>query len=246
VKYDIRGLVETSMVDWDGMLVSTIFLPGCNFRCPFCHNSALVLNPEQFPVIPFKQVRRTILEHIPFLDGVCVTGGEPLVHRSIHELLRAFRKLPIRIKLDTNGTMCHVLESIIENSLVDYVAMDLKGPLTEEAYRRCAGIGNESMLRRVKESIQLLSSSGVEHEFRTTVVPGLHGPQEIEAMARTLPPSSSYVLQSFIPRNTLDPSMVQVKPYEAEEMDRLCEIARQYVSGTRIRGQFSSQSTRPD
>ncbi len=229
----IIGFIKTSLLDWDGHVVASLYLPGCNFRCPFCHNKDVVLDPGSFDEVSFSEVEEFVRSNAEFLDGVVVTGGEPTVHKDLPDLLRKIKGLGMKVKLDTNGTDPDMLRDLIEAGLVDYVAMDLKAPLNEK-YDDLAGVSVD--LGRIKRSIELLETSGVEHEFRTTVVPILLSAQDVEAMAAYIGGTKKFALQQFRPERTLDPNLSAVKPYSKAAILGMAENARQYVRKVVIRG----------
>ena len=127
----IAGFNRTSLLDWDGCVTAVIYLPSCNFRCPFCHNRELVLTPEVYEDVPLEFVEDYISENREFLDGIVITGGEPTIHRDLPELVKRIKALGMKVKLDTNGTNPEMLKDLIDAGLIDYVAMDLKAPLDE-------------------------------------------------------------------------------------------------------------------
>ncbi len=221
----IIGFIKTSLLDWDGHVVVSIYLPGCNFRCPFCHNRDVVLSPDAFDEIPFPEIEEYIRSNSEFLDGIVVTGGEPTIHKDLPELLRKIKDLGMKVKLDTNGTNPEMLRDVIEAGLVDYVAMDLKAPLNEK-YDDLAGVSVD--LGRIKSSIEILETSGVEHEFRTTVVPILLTAQDIEAMAAYIGGTRKFALQQFRPEHTLDANLSVIKPYSKAAILGMAENAKQY------------------
>lgn len=229
----IVGFIKTSLLDWDGQVVSVIYLPGCNFRCPFCHNVEMVLHPDSFDELPFSEIEDYVRSNSDFLDGVVVTGGEPTLQRDLPQLLKRLRDLGVKVKLDTNGTHPDMLKDVIEAGLVDYVAMDLKAPLNEK-YDDLAGV--KVPLDKIKRSIQVLEDSGIEHEFRTTVVPIFLSLQDVEAMAAYIGGTKTYVLQQFRPGKTLDPNLQAVKPYPRATILGMAETAGHYVRKVVIRG----------
>jgi pyruvate formate lyase activating enzyme len=208
-----------SLVDWDGMVAATLYLPGCNFRCPFCHNASLVLLPDQYTSIPLKEVLPYITEHKDFLDGAVITGGEPCMHATTPELATELKDAGMRIKIDTNGSFPDMLESLIRDELVDYVAMDIKAPLDFDSYSKSAGITDRRILERVRGSIDLLMDSEVDYEFRTTVVPALHRPSDLQRIAEEIRGARCFVLQSYVPRDTINPDFLDEAPYDAERLE---------------------------
>jgi pyruvate formate lyase activating enzyme len=229
----IIGFIKTSLLDWDGHVVASLYLPGCNFRCPFCHNKDVVLDPDSFDAVPFTEVEEYVRSNAEFLDGIVVTGGEPTIHRDLPELLKRIKELGMQVKLDTNGTDPDMLRDVIEAGLVDFVAMDLKAPLNER-YDDLAGVSVD--LGKIKRSIEVLETSGVEHEFRTTVVPILLTAQDIEAMAAYIGGTKRFALQQFRPERTLDPNLSAIKPYSKAAILGMAENAKQYVRKVVIRG----------
>ncbi len=229
----IIGFIKTSLLDWDGHVVASIYLPGCNLRCPFCHNPDMVLDPGSFEEVPFSMIEDYIRSNAEFLDGVAVTGGEPTIHADLPQLLERLKALGMKVKLDTNGTNPDMLRDLIDAGLVDYVAMDLKAPLNEK-YEELAGA--KVSLEDIKRSIQLLETSDVEHEFRTTVVPILLTEADVEAMAAYVGGTRRFAIQQFRPSNTLDPHLKAAKPYSRAAIKGMAETAGQYVRKVIIRG----------
>ncbi|WP_457555652.1 anaerobic ribonucleoside-triphosphate reductase activating protein [Candidatus Pyrohabitans sp.] len=232
----IKGVLETSFVDWDGNIVSTVFLPSCNFRCGFCHNHRLVLEPESFEDVPFDYLLSFWRRNRDFLDGVCITGGEPTLHRDLPELCATIKELGLKVKLDTNGSNPEMLRQLVEQKLVDYIAMDVKAPLRAEDYSRIAGVELNGELSRIEESVRIIITSGVDHEFRTTVIKGVHGAREVEAIARSVQGARRYVLQKFVPHLALSEELRKLPMFTDEEMDALVEAARRYVPNAKWRG----------
>jgi pyruvate formate lyase activating enzyme len=229
----IIGFIKTSLLDWDGHVVASIYLPGCNFRCPFCHNPDVVLRPEVFDEVPLQEVEDFVRENADFLDGVVVTGGEPTIHPDLPDLLRRLKALGTKVKLDTNGSNPDMLQDLLQAGLVDYVAMDLKAPL-DERYDELTGIA--APLDAVKRSIAILEASGVEHEYRTTVVPILLTPADVEAMAAYIGGARKYALQQFRPGHTLDPRLEKATPHPRGQVRAMAETAKRYVRTVVVRG----------
>ena len=172
----IGGFVRNSLVDWEGKVVSVIFTKGCNLRCGYCHNPSLVL-PElirKTDDITVNEVLSNLEEQREWIDGVVVTGGEPTIHTDLSDFLGRLKALGLIIKLDTNGTNPSMLSSLTENRLVDFVAMDIKTLIEDSEYSRVTGCSDQGIAARIMESIEVLRSSGIAHQFRTTVIPGCH------------------------------------------------------------------------
>ncbi|MFH1150479.1 MAG: anaerobic ribonucleoside-triphosphate reductase activating protein [Actinomycetota bacterium] len=232
----IKGFIPSSMLDWEGMLVSTVFLPRCNFRCPFCQNPDLVLSPSTLETVPLGVVLDFLADRKGWIEGVCITGGEPCLQEDLPDLCASLRGAGVRVKLDTNGSLPEALSGLMDEGLIDYVAMDVKAPLEPGPYRVATGVDDPGLLDRVLESIELIRLSGLEREFRTTVVPMMHGPDEVSRIAKSLEGEGRYVLQHFSPRDTLDPRFAALRPFTEEDMDGMLAAARRHVPGTIVRG----------
>ncbi len=235
---EIKGIIDLSLVDWDGKLSSVIFLPRCNFRCPFCHNYALVLHPEKERTIPFERVKNHLEKQKDWLDGVCITGGEPTLHSDLPEFCSKLKDLGLLVKIDTNGTNPRMVEGLIEKGLVDYVAMDIKAPLTMKKYSKAIGVDAKNFLGKVKETVGIMLSAGVDYEFRTTVVPTLHDVKDMEEITRDIKDCKKYVLQKFdvsIGKKTLDPAFSELKPLTDEEMRPFLTAARKIIPNAKLR-----------
>jgi pyruvate formate lyase activating enzyme len=150
----IKGFIDLSMVDWDDKVSAVIFLPRCNFRCPFCYNVALVVTPDELPTIPFEKIESYLERHKEGIEGVVITGGEPTVHKDLPYLCKRLKNMGFMVKLDTNGTGPSMIKELIGDSLVDYIAMDVKAPLTREEYSRATGVDAKGFIEAVKESIK--------------------------------------------------------------------------------------------
>ncbi|MBA7465961.1 7-carboxy-7-deazaguanine synthase [subsurface metagenome] len=236
MKILIKGMIETSLLDWDGKIVSTLYTPYCNFRCPYCQNAGLVLNPDQYETIPFEVISNFLINHRNWIDGICLTGGEPCFFEYLPEFLEKIRNLGMEIKLDTNGTFPKMLQRVIDRGLVNYVAMDIKAPLNFNAYEKSTRIKSKELLEKVRESVDLIIHSGVDYEFRTTVVPNLHSEEDILEIAREIGRAKKYALQNFSNRETMDPEFQKISPYKIEELEKICELCLQYVQCCVVRG----------
>lgn len=236
MKLAIKGFDHMSLVDWDGMVAATLYLPSCNFRCPYCHNAGLVLLPDQYETISLNDVLSYVTEHNDFLDGVCITGGEPCMHKDLPDLIRALRETGMRIKLDTNGSFPDMLERLIADGLIDYVAMDVKAPLDFESYARSAGITDRRIFNKVRESIDILMDGQIDYEFRTTVVPALHRASDMKLIADQIKGARRYVIQNYVARETLDPDFMDESPYNAERLNEFKKMVGRKVDECIIRG----------
>jgi len=228
----IVGFLKTSLLDWDGKVSAVIYLEGCNFRCPFCHNRDIVL-PGRIEEVPFDRIKEYLVENADFLDGVVISGGEPTLNPDLLSLIKEIRSLGLEVKLDTNGTNPDMLDDLLGAGMLDYVAMDVKAPL-DERYSHLSGVdGDPELIRR---SIGLIMSSGVDYEFRTTVVPVLIKEDDVEEIARAVKGARKYVLQQFRPNVTLDAKLEALDPYPASRIRAMAETVRPYVRKVIIRG----------
>lgn len=230
----IGGLQKVTLIDYPTKIACTVFLIGCNFRCPFCQNPELVLpeNIKKQPRISKKELFKFLKEKKGLLDGVVIGGGEPTIHRDLPDFLRKIKKLRFLIKLDTNGSNPKMLEKLIVEKLVDYVAMDFKAPLINREYNKV--VGAEVDLEKIKKSIEIIKESETKHEFRSTILPKLHSRENILNMAKTLRGSGIFYLQQFRPEKTLDPEYQKHRPFTKTEVGAIQRECNRYVS-TKLR-----------
>jgi len=221
MKTEIKGFLESSFLDWPGKVCSVLFLPYCNFRCPYCHNHPLVFHPDEYPSIPLQDILDRLDSFKGWIDGICLTGGEPTLSPDLPLLAREFKKQGLHVKLDTNGSNPEMLAEMIKAGEIDFVAMDVKAPLDLCSYGRSAGLPVD--LNPILRSIDLLKKGGVDHQFRMTVVPGLHTEEDIRRVSLQLRAGRRLILQNFNPENPLDPSLKGIPPYDRQ---RLKEIER--------------------
>jgi len=231
MSFPIKGFLETSFVDWPGKIVSVIFLAQCNFRCPYCHNHELILHPEKFPTIHLKHILKKIKKYKGWIDGVCITGGEPTLHIELTQLIECLKDEHMLIKLDTNGSHPEILERLIQNHLVDYIAMDVKSPLDQESYAQSCGVSVD--LRKIRKSIALIQENLLFYEFRITVVPTFHTREDLLRLAEELKGSKKFKLQSFNPSRSLDANLREVKPYSDQEIRDMQEEVNQILKGNK-------------
>lgn len=227
----ISGLQKLSMVDYPGKLAATVFTGGCDLRCPFCHNAPLVLRVAETPALSQEEVLSFLRTRQGLLDGVVLSGGEPLLQAGAAEFLAAVRSLGFSVKLDTNGCHPEALANILERGLTDYVAMDIKN--RREKYAETAGMPGFD-LAPVEESVRLLQSSGVDFEFRTTVVREFHTAADIRAIGQWLEGSPRYFLQKFVDSGDLVGTGCH--GLEDAEMRALAETARPWFREVALRG----------
>ncbi|NUO09640.1 MAG: anaerobic ribonucleoside-triphosphate reductase activating protein [Candidatus Brocadia sp.] len=231
----IKGFIENSLIEWEGKIVSIIFLPTCNLRCPYCHAPHLVQTPNELESIPSDAVIDKIRQNLGWVDGVVVTGGEPTSHKRLDVFLELLKDTGIMVRLDTNGTNPQVLKNLIEGGLLDCVAMDIKAPLRKEKYDVVAGVPCD--IEDIKESVRIIIESGIEYEFRTTVCPTQLDGDDIEEIARAIQGARRYILQSFRPNHCLDTEMLKIEPYPAETLRDFSANAGKYVEYCCVRGE---------
>jgi len=229
---EIKGLEKFAPKDFPGYISSTVFLGGCNFRCPYCHNSDLVLNSQTLPTVPMDYFIGFLDSRKNWLEGICVSGGEPLLNDDLEVLLCLIKERNLLVRIDTNGSFPSRLEGLIEERLVDQIAMDVKAPF--ERYNEVAGIQvNEE---NIQKSIDIIKNSGLEYVFRTTVVPGLVGPDDIRKISQMLNGAKIFQIQQFVPTNTLDSHYLRRKPYCRKEVQAFAGIAKPYFKEIRLEG----------
>lgn len=230
------GLVKQSLVDYPGEVTAVLFTRGCNIRCPYCQNTHLLLRSPRVsePVITMEEAAEFLKERLGFLDAVTVTGGEPTLYEELPAALAAFKELGYLVKLDTNGTNPTMLQQLINSGSLDYVAMDIKAPLDYRKYTRACGKLTTEEFFNVRSSIRMLMEASIQVEFRTTVVPLLHPPEDIEEIARYIQGANLYSLQQFNPSVTLDTHYEAVVPYTRQEMQELADRCQSYVQNIRV------------
>lgn len=220
-KVEIKGFIETSFVDWPGKMAAVAFLPGCNYRCPYCHNHRLLTEPAVFSTWPLGDILKRLEELRRWVDGVVVTGGEPTIHPGLAGLLEAFRAAGWPVKLDTNGSNPEAIRSLLEKKLVTAVSLDVKAPLEPIPYRRNGGIGADP--GQVIETLKVLADHELPVELRTTVHPKLLSLDELHRLAAQttaiLGPGYPLKLQPCRVGETLDKTLLETEPPELELID---------------------------
>lgn len=229
---EIKGLEKFAPKDFPGFIACTIFVAGCNFRCPYCHNKDLVLNSKSLSSFPLEYFLDFLEWRKNWLEGVCISGGEPLFHNDLEGLLQLIKDRGLLVKIDTNGSFPGRLKELIQRKVVDWVAMDIKAPL--DRYQEVTR--SEVNVEDIKMSIDVIRSSEIEYVFRTTVVPGLLGTKDIQKLGKMLDGSKTFQLQQFLPINTLDPNLVNIRPYSKEKLQAFAEILEPYFSEVKVEG----------
>ncbi|MCD6404704.1 MAG: anaerobic ribonucleoside-triphosphate reductase activating protein [Planctomycetes bacterium] len=233
VTTQIKGLIETSLIDWPGRLATVMFLPGCNLRCGYCHAKELIENGgERLDSIPLGQVTDFLSGMAGWVDGVVISGGEPTLHPDLPALAARIKSLGFAVKLDTNGTHPEVIERLITEGLIDAVAMDVKAPL-DERYERITRVTCD--VKDIAESIGIIMASGLEYELRTTVAPSLLTVSDIGEIAEAIRGAKVYALQPFRPHACLDEAMEHLPPCPASVLEDAARLARGFVERVVIR-----------
>lgn len=228
----ICGIQKLSLLDFPNLLAATVFTGGCNLRCPFCHNANLVLTGAPEEIMSTNELLAFLEKRKGRLDGVCISGGEPTLHHDLKEFIQDIRALGYKIKLDTNGTAPDKLEELINEGLLDYVAMDIKN--SPQKYPLTCGIENMD-ITNIKKSVSILLGSGIEYEFRTTVVKELHTVEDIQDIGAWIKGANRYYLQTFVDSGGLIAE--NLHPVAPEVMGKMRDIVAKYVENAEIRGQ---------
>lgn len=245
----IHGFNKTTLLDYPEHVAATVFTGGCNFRCPFCHNGGLVLDPAGQEQIAEEEVLSYLQKRQGILDGVCITGGEPTLQSDLKNFIKQIKQLGYAVKLDTNGYRPGVLWDLLSDGLLDYVAMDIKA--SKENYVRAAGVRNLD-ISAIEESVAILKSSKIPYEFRTTVVKGIHSVEEFEVIGRWLEGCHAYYLQAFrenenlvemyMRRNDAAGNAVfageniKFSAFPRKDMENMADTARKYIDKVGLRG----------
>jgi len=232
----IRGFLETSFIDWKGRLSSVLFTGGCNFRCPFCHNAELVLHHDAMEEIPLEHIILNLRKYKKWVDRIVITGGEPTIHMDLFHMIGQIKAEGIKVKLDTNGSSPFVLKGLVNDGLIDYVAMDVKGPV--DRYKRWCGVDINT--KNIEESIQFILEGKVDYEFRMTVVPFLHREDDVYEAAEYIRYAKRFTIQEFRPHNTLDPSYANIKPFSPDKVAKIRENVEQIMTGNSQRAVANS------
>lgn len=229
----IGGLQKLTLIDYPGRLAATVFLTGCNFRCPFCYASELVL-PEKIkkqPKISEKEFFNFLKERKELIDAVVLCGGEPTISKELEPLIKKIKKMGFLVKLDTNGSDPKLLKTLIDQKLIDYVAMDIKGP--KEKYGKFTD--KKIDIKKIQNSIDILKEGKVDYEFRSTIVPTLHEKEDVIEMARWIRGAKRYYLQNFRPEKTIDPKFEKIKPYPESFLLEIQKIITPFFETCEVR-----------
>jgi pyruvate formate lyase activating enzyme len=229
----VLGFIPTSFSDWDGKLVSIVFVGGCNYRCPFCQNYPLLTKEDPKQVVEWETIARHLEDKKQWIDGVVISGGEPLLHPEVGDLCARIKQLGFSVKLDTNGSFPYGLMKLCALKVVDYVALDIKTALDERYDKACGGKVEVGLVER---SLEFLLKGKTDYEFRTTLVPSLVGKDEVAAIANRIKGARKYALQQFVPENARSVTYRRKKPYAQKVVQELAAIARPNVKELVVRG----------
>lgn len=224
------GIEKTSLVDFEGYIVCTLFTKGCNLRCPFCHNASLALN-QDIKNIDFNDILDYLTKRENILDGVCITGGEPTLNPSLPSIIKEIKKLNLLVKLDTNGSNPEMVETLINDNLIDYVALDIKNGIS--GYSKITGVSNPP-IENIKKTINILKNSTIKYEYRTTLVDEFHTVNDIKEIGLLLKGENILYLQHFVDHGTcLQNNLHEVDINKAIEYKTILE---EYIKEVKLRG----------
>lgn len=228
---NIQGLQKLTLLDYPEKVACTIFTAGCNFRCPFCHNASLVTHIDMGRNIPTEQVLSFLKKRLGVLDGICISGGEPLLQPDLEEFISRVKEMGYFVKLDTNGSSADLLRRLVEKRLLDYVAMDIKN--APEKYSATIGM-KEYNMENVFQSVDFLLSGAVSYEFRTTVIREFHKREDFDSIGRWIKGAERYYLQNF--QDSGDLIRPGLRAYTKEILVQALEVVRRNVPNAELRG----------
>ena len=228
----IKGFQKLSLIEYPEKISAIVFLGNCNFKCHFCYNTDLVKNYDQLPDIPEKEITDFLATRKGLLDGLAITGGEPTIHRDLPEFAKKVKDLGFLVMLETNGSNPNMIKELIDNKLVDYIAMDIKAPL--EKYDEVAGVKVNK--KDIQENVDIIRNSGIDYEFRTTVIPKHFKEEDALTIGKWLKGSKRYILQQFRPEKTLNDDYRKMESYPPEKMKELAEKMKPFFDSVKLRG----------
>jgi pyruvate formate lyase activating enzyme len=228
----IKGFQKLSLIEYPGKISAIVFLGKCDFSCHFCYNIDLVKNYEKLPDIPEKEVLDFLSTRKGLLDGVAITGGEPTLHKELPEFIKKIKDLGFLVMLETNGSNPRMIKELIEKKMVDYIAMDIKAPL--EKYDEVAGVKVNK--KDIQDSVDIIRNSGIDYEFRTTVIPKHFKEEDALAIGKWLKGSNRFFLQQFRPDKTLDESYQKMEQYPPEKLKEFVGIMKPFFGSVKVRG----------
>ena len=225
----IKGLQKTSLIDYPDKICSTVFLPGCNLKCRFCHNSDLVLNADSLATIGEKEFFDHLTNRKGKIDAVTICGGEPTIHKDLPEFIKKIKDAGFFVKLDTNGTNPEMVQLLLDRNLLDYIAMDVKAP--KNKYQE---ITQAKDIRKIQKSIEIIKDSGIDYEFRTTILP-FFTQKDMKEILKLISPCNKYILQQFLPITTIDANYQKFKATPKEKLNNFKKIALKQINKVEIR-----------
>lgn len=227
----IKGFIKNSFVDYPGKVAATVFTGGCNFSCPFCHNGELVTSPGKMPTISTWEIMTFLEKRKGLIDGLVITGGEPTLYPGLRDFILKIREKGFLIKLDSNGYEPLVLEKLLQENIIDYIAMDIKN--SPEKYAKTAGL-KQIDISRIIQSVEIIKESGVDYEFRTTVMKEFHNKEDINQIKKWLTNTKKYVLQNYNPQEGQVEDTI-FTPFSKEELNEFKEILSTDIEKVEIR-----------
>lgn len=228
---NFNGFQKLTLLDFPGKVACIVFTAGCNFRCPFCHNASLVTHIDNEIIYSEDEILSYLNKRAGIIEGVSITGGEPLMHKELSDFIKKVKALGLSVKLDTNGSFPDRLKELLDSGIVDYVAMDIKN--SKEKYNLTIDCPDFSM-DIIDKSIDIIMNSKVDYEFRTTVVNEFHRIQDIESVAKRISGAKAYYLQNFTDSGDLIQG--NLSPVETQILKNMQKVASKYVENTQIRG----------
>jgi pyruvate formate lyase activating enzyme len=224
----INGFLGVSLIDFPGNITSIVYTSPCNFRCPFCHNSSLIEGTGE--TLDCGKLINEIRDRAGFVDAVTITGGEPTLQSGLDAFCAEIKALGLKVKLDTNGYRPDVLENLIANRRVDHIAMDIKAAPSK--YEKAAGV--KISIEKITASIKIIINSGIAHEFRTTVVPGITEPEDFVEIGNMIKGAQTFAVQQFMPENSLNISFRKLRPFPENVLEEIREEMEKYAGKVRV------------
>jgi len=230
-EFPVVGLHPLSLDAYPGKLSAVLVTPGCNFRCPMCLHPELILNESQLMRVPEEEIIKTLHPRMEFLDGVCIRGGEPTLHRTLLAFLYRLKSIGAETKIDTNGSRPKMLRIFLDRRIIDYIALDLKAQPNRYPEVTRYKIKPETII----ETIKLLRRGSVDHEFKITPVPGIHTQKDVEELAQLLMGSKRFAIEQFQPWTTENPECRDIEPYSEGELRQFRDLVAPYFAETILR-----------
>ena len=220
----IGGIQKTTLLDFPEKIASIVFTQGCNFRCGYCHNPELLEQNKNTEFLPENFIS-FLKTRIGKLDGVVITGGEPTIQSGLYDFIKEIKELNFVVKLDTNGTNPDILEKLINDKMLDYIAMDIKAPLEKYSEITKTKVNTENILK----SINLIMNSSIDYEFRTTIIKSMLSFEDFDKIGQLISGAKKYYLQKFVPSNIYDKNLINAETYSEEEFKKICKNLEKYV-----------------